>query len=71
MRIIKYMDNDELNKPETGRAPVYSVESNKQPVNKETLLNKDPEVSSEGVGERVGEHKSVDPVQHAPHRLPV
>ena len=40
VRIIKYIDNDELNIPETGNAPVYSVESNKQPVNKETLLLK-------------------------------
>ena len=52
------------------------MDSNKQPVNKETLLKKYPEAFSEGVGELAGEYnirndKSVDPVQHTPRRVPV
>ena len=81
MRIIKYIDNDELNKPRTGNASVYAVESthaNKTSasITKETLIKQYPEVFSEGVGKLAGEYhiridSSIDPVQHAPHRVPV
>ena len=27
MKIIKYIDNDEINKPQTGNAPVYALEN--------------------------------------------
>ena len=82
MKIIKYMDNDELNKPQTGSAPVYSVDSTatkqetRMPITKEGLIKKFPEVFSEGVGKLAGEHHiridaTVDPIQHAPRRVPV
>ena len=75
------IDNDELNKPQTGNASVYAVESthaNKTcaSITKETLIEQYPEVFSEGVGKLAGEYhiridSSVDPVQHAPHCVPV
>ena len=81
MKIIKYIDNDELSKPRTGNAPVYAVESthaNKTcaSITKETLIEQYPEVVSEGVGKLDGEYhiridSSIDPVQHAPRRVPV
>ena len=82
MKIIKYMDNDELNKPQTGSAPVYSVDSTatkqetRMPITKEGLIKKFPEVFSEGVRKLAGEHHirndaTVDPIQHAPRRVPV
>lgn len=82
MKIIKYMDNDELNKPQTGNAPVYSLDSTTKgketlmPITKEALIKKYPHVFSEGVGKLAGEHhirlnSTVDPVQHAPRRVPV
>ena len=81
MKIIKYIDNDELNKPRTGNASVYAVVSthaNKTctSITKETLIKQYPEVFSEGVGKLAGEYhirinSSIDPVQHAPRRVPV
>ena len=79
MKIIKYIDNDELNKPRTGNASVYAVGSthaNKKctSITKETLIKQYPEVFSEGVGKLAGEYHingSIDTVQHAPHRVPV
>lgn len=77
MGIIKYMDNDKLNKPQTGSTKVYSVEKNEhKPINKEEWLKKFPEVFGEGVGKLAGEHhikvvKTVESVQHAPRRVPV
>ena len=43
---------------------------------KERLIKKYPDVFNEGVGKIAGEHHiridpAVDPVQHAPHRVPV
>ena len=69
MNIIKYMDNDEMNKSLTGSANVYAV-NEPQTLRKDTLLKKFPDVFSEEVGMMEGEHhiridKSVDPVQHA------
>ena len=75
MNIIKYMDNDEIRKPLTGSTNVYVV-GDRETVTKETLLQKFPDVFSEEVGMMEGEHniridKNVDPVQHAPRRVPV
>ena len=61
MKIIKYTDNDELNNPQTGSAPVYSLER--------TTMEK--VTHDDGVGKLAGEHhirldNTVDPVQHAP-----
>ena len=82
MKIIKYTDNDELNKPQTGSAPVYSLERTTMekvthvPITREALIEKYPNVFGDGVGKLAGEHhirldNTVDPVQHAPRRVPV
>ena len=82
MRIIKYTDNDQLNKPRTGSAPVYSLEktnvtkATQRPITRETLIKNYPQVFSEGVGKLAGEYhiridSTVDPIQQAPRRVPV
>ena len=82
MGIIKYMDNDQLNKPRTGGAPVYSLEKpnltkvTQAPFTREALIKNYPQVFSEGVGKLAGEYhiridSTVDPIQHAPRRIPV
>ena len=75
MNIVKYMDNDEINKPFTGSVNVYVV-NDVQAVTKDTLLQRFPDVFSDDVGMMEGEHyiridKNVDPIQHAPRRVPV
>ena len=73
MKIIKYTDNDELNKPQTGSAPVYSLERTTMekvthvPITREALIEKYPDVFGDGVGKLAGEHhirldNTVDPV---------
>ena len=48
MKTIKYTDNDQLNKPQTGSAPVYSLESSAvtqitlEPITREALIKKYP-----------------------------
>ena len=49
MNIVKYMDNDEINKPFTGSANVYVV-NDVQAVTKDKLLQKFPDVFSDEVG---------------------
>ena len=49
MNIIKYVDNDEMNKPLTGSANVYAINEPKT-LTKDTLLKKFPDVFSEEVG---------------------
>ena len=81
MNIIKYYDSDEINKPLTGTSQVYLIENKPKqethgPLTKERLIKKYPDVFNEGVGKIAGEHHiridpAVDPVQHAPHRVPV
>ena len=82
MKIIKYIDNDEINKLQTGNALVYALEntnttkSTRDPITQEALIKKYPEVFSDGVGKLAGEYhiridSTMDPVQHAPRRLPV
>ena len=78
MNIVSYLDNDEMNKPNTGAARVYAVHDTEpqKPVTKEQLLAKYPKVFADGVGKLDGEYhirldNTVDPVQHAPRRVPV
>ena len=64
-----------INKPETRDATVHAVKST-IPVSKEELIVKHPEVFKEGVGLLEGEYHikvdpDVQPVQHAPRRVPV
>jgi len=75
MRIIAYLDNDELHKPDTGDAPVYALD---EPglVFTEELLSKYPKVFGPGVRLLEGKYcivldESIAPVQHPPRRVPV
>ena len=75
MKVIKYLDNDAINKPDTGNAPVYALES-AEPVSMEQLEKDHPDVFGPGVGLLVGKYHivlddSVHPVQHPPRRVPV
>ena len=75
MKIVSYLDNDELNKPEIGGAPVYSVDES-SPVSIQQLIEQYPTVFKEGVGRLEGQYHirldaSVTPVQHSPQRVPV
>ena len=75
MKIVSYLDNDQMNKPETRGAPVYALEAAlPQPVKQLTEMY--PEVFSGGVGRLEGQYhiridESVPPVQHAPRHVAV
>ena len=74
MKLFKYTDNDALRKPVTQGAQVYAVAS--APITKSAVIEKYATVFSDGVGELEGEYRirlddTVDPVQHAPRRVPV
>ena len=77
MNIIRYTDNDALNKPQTRSFPIYAVKDNGDKfLTKEHLCNQFPEVFSEGVGKLEGKYhmkinSEMSPVQHAPQRVPV
>ena len=76
MNIIHFKDNDLLNTPKTGHAPVYAVEDQRSPLSVEELMSKFRKVFSEGVGQLKGEYKikldkTVPPVQHVPRRITV
>ena len=76
MKIIAYLDNDKLSKPVTGNSEVYALSSATSPLTKEQLIEKYPQVFGEGVGRLEGEYHirldtQIDPVQHAPRRVPV
>ena len=75
MKIVSYLDNDMMNKPNTSGSEVYTL-STDGPLTKEKLVNKYPKVFGEGIGCLEGEYHirlnaQVDPVQHAPRRVPV
>ena len=76
MNVVTYLDNDSLNKPDTGGASVYAVSTGKQPVTQTELIELYPQVFKEGVGCLEGEyHIRIDPqqapVQHPPRKVPV
>ena len=78
MNIIKYIDNDAINKPEGSNATVYAIQegASKGGMTTESLLRRYPQVFSEDVGELEGEYhikidKTMHPVQHAPRKVPV
>ena len=71
MKIVAYLDNDELNKPSTGTSEVYALSSGNSPLTQEQLIQKYPKVFSEGVGQLESEYhirlnSQIDPIQHAP-----
>ena len=75
MKIVSYLDNDELHKPITDRSVVYSLEDTIS-VSKEQLCKKHTKVFSGGVGQLEGLYHirldpRIEPVQHAPRRVPV
>ena len=75
MRIVTYLDNDQLNKPDSGGATVYAV-GECGLITKEHLIKRFPGVFAEGVGLLEGEYHirldpQAQPVQHAPWRVPV
>jgi transposase InsO family protein len=82
MNIIKYTDNDAINKPQSDDAPVYVVDDTESSntvqasMSKESLVKGFPKVFADEVGQLDGEyHIKLDttmaPVQHAPRRVPV
>ncbi len=76
MNVVTYLDNDSMNKPNTGGAPVYAVSTEKQPVTQTELIERYPQVFKEGVGCLEGEHHiRIDPhhapAQHPPRKVPV
>ena len=75
MKLVSYLDNDELHKPITGNSTVYTL-NGQSPISKEQLIAQHPKVFNEGVGQLEGKYHirldhRVDPVQHAPRRVPV
>ena len=75
MRIVSYLDNDELNKPDTRGAPVYSV-GESGPLSTQELIQQNPTVFDDGVGLLEGQYhirldERIAPVQHAPRCVPV
>lgn len=78
MNIIKYTDNDAINKPQSGEATVYKIceATDQGEMTKEGILQRFPHVFAENVGQLEGEYHvkvdaSVESVQHAPRRVPV
>ena len=72
MKIVSYLDNDELYKSNVGDSTV----SEDIPVSKEVLAKKYPKVFNMGVGKLEGEYHirldpKMNPVKHAPRRVPV
>lgn len=54
MKIISYLNNDQLNKPNTSDAPVYTVE-HPAPTSREQLIEKHPTVFSKRVQRHIHE----------------
>ena len=76
MKIVTYLDNDNLNKPSAGNAHIYAVDSKQAPLTREGVIQRHPLVFGVGVGLLEGKYHirintGVDSVQHAPRRVPV
>ena len=74
MKLIQYKDNDALHKPAIRGAQVYAVEG--ALISKAAITEKYATVFGDGIGELEGEYRirlddTVDPIQHAPRRVPV
>ena len=54
MKIVSYLDNDEIHKPITGNATLYTLNYDPSPVSKELLLKRHPKVFR--VGQLEGEY---------------
>ena len=84
MKIVKFLDNDQLNHPQTSDGYVYAHDAPNVPVlsaaepvlSADQLVKKFPRVFGDGVGKLSGEYhmeldETVKPVQHPPRRVPV
>jgi len=74
MKIVTYLDNDELNRPETEGAPIYSVDV-PRPLSPQQLIEQSPTVFGEGVGRLEGQYhirldESVSPGPALPSMTP-
>ena len=75
MKIISYLDNDDIYKPNTKDAPVFTVEIQSY-TSKQQLIEQHPNVFGQGVGKLEGDYcirlnKDATPTQHSPRRIPV
>ena len=75
MKIIAYLDNDQVRKLDPRNAQVFSVDEY-APMTTGDVIKKFPTVFGTGVGLVAGEYHiridpMVEPVQHATHRVPV
>ena len=75
MKIISYLDNDQINRPATGSLPVYTLDITTAKT-KEQLIKQYPRVFGPGIGLLEGKyHIFIDdtykPVQYASRRVPV
>ena len=75
LNIVSYFDSDEVHKPATGAAQVYTLDLS-HGLSKEQLVKKYPRAFGGGVGLMDGSYhiridNSIEPVQHAQRRVPV
>ena len=74
MKLIEYTDNGALHKPSIRGAQVYAVDDAQ--ISKAAITEKYATVFGDGIGELESEYRirlddAVDPIQHAPRRVPV
>jgi hypothetical protein len=74
IKVVAYLDNDQLNKPNIGKAEVYTVEVDGNPMTKEQLTQIYPTVFADKVSLLEGEYHirldpQAEPVQNAPRRV--
>ena len=75
MKIVAYLDNDDLHQPDVRHATVFAVEPTNT-ISQQQLITQYPKVFREAVGRVSGNyHICLDPnaipVQHAPRQVPV
>ncbi|XP_020616010.1 uncharacterized protein LOC110054021 [Orbicella faveolata] len=77
MEIIKYLDNNQLNHPQTSDGDVYAHDAQTESLlSADQLVKKFPRVFGDGVGKLPGEYhmeldETVKPIEHPPRRVPV
>ena len=77
MKIIQYLHNDQLNRPQESDGEVYTHDvPSSSPVSADQLIKSFPRVFVDGVGALASEYhmvvdESARPVQHPPRRVPV
>lgn len=79
MKLIAYLDNDAINKPQTGKGSVFTVNTTSPDstlITKEDLCKEFPTVFSENCGlldepYHIKLDSSVQPIQHCPRKVPI